>query len=376
MRTPAVAVTTLLLLSACPSPSPIDGPAGPIRPEPPERSVFIRASFDQDPSDFLGRFLPDGIPAENIDETAARVSSRCGKFLTTKTMKASGSFEQTFNASDNVKGSLGVKPFGALNASTTGKAGLLVKYDMTEKMVVKVSDPDAFAQCCEAAPTECGALMIGEFWRGTGTVSQFAGRDNDAGIKGSKGKVDAELTYKDGWAWKRVSSFTDSYFAFRTAAGPEKSTLCQGAWTEEIPQSLDGKYFVGTASVLADEAKAREIALRNARRDVVKYLGEKLTETYSSESSAIEGAISDDTLVNAAAAGVADHVKDRCWSRPVVTSTPEGPHTEIKVLAFFPNGQVKPAEVAAVQTMQKEAVAQKKPAVAAKLQKVAQRLAE
>lgn len=357
-------------------PSPTES-GGVVVPEPPEKSVFIRASFDEDPSDFLGRFLPEGTASEAIDETAARVSSRCAKYLSKKTMSASGTYEQTFNASRGVKGSLGVKPFGSISGSHGADAGLLVKYQMTKKMIVTVADADGFAQCCEAAPGECSSWMIGEFWYGTGTVSQFAGRQNEIGAEVSKGKVDAEISYKDGWAWKRVSTFENAYFAFRTAAGPAagsgRSGLCDSNWSRELPQSLDGQFFVGTAAVLAAEPKAREEAMRNARREVVKYLGETITEEYSGAHSSMDGAIADQTLVTAAAQGVAKRVKDRCWSDATVRSTPEGPYTEIRVLAFLPKSEVEPAQVEAVEAMADAAEKQKKPE-AAKLKALAAKM--
>lgn len=358
-RLPLLAL--VLTLAGCPSnPPKPEVPGSAIVPDPPEKSVFIRASFDDDPSEFIGRFLPDDLAQDRIDETAAKVGGRCGKFLSKKTVNASGTFEQTFNASNGVKGSLGVKPFGSISAGTSSDAGLLVKYAMTKKMLVTVSDADGLARCCESAPAECGTQMIGEFWFGTGTVSQFAGRESDISASVSKGKVDADFSYKDGWGWKRVSSFENAYFAFRTTAGPTKSRLCEGNWQSEVPQSLDGQYFVGVAAVLAPEPKAREEAMRNARREVVKYLGERLTETYSGESSTIGGALADSTLVTAAAEGLAERVKDRCWTQATSRSTPEGPFTELKVLAFFPAEQEKAAQAAAIQAMADTAAVQKK----------------
>lgn len=355
-------VVLSLMLTACVSnPRNPTESGGPIVPEPPEKSVFIRASFDDDPSDFLGRFLPEGIAPEAIDETAARLSSRCAKHLTSRTMNASGSFEQTFNASSGVKGSLGVKPFGAISASHGADSGLLVKYKMTKKMVVAVKDADAFAQCCEAAPGECTSRMIGEFWYGTGTVSQFAGKQTDVEGNVSKGKVDAGFSYKDGWAWKRVSEFEDAYFAFRTVAGPSATRLCHSDWSRELPQSLDGQFFVGTAAVLAPEPKAREEAMLNARREVVKYLGVTISETYAGASTSMGGAIADQTLVGAAAQGVAKRVKDRCWTDAKMRSTPEGPFTEIRVLAFLPNAELAPAQVEAVEAMAEAAEKKKSP---------------
>ncbi len=363
------------LMSGCASaPGPVNpGSSGAIVPEAPEKTVFIRASFDDDPSQFLGRFLPDELAPDAMDENSARVSSRCARFLSSRTVNASGTFEQTFNASGGVKGSLGVKSLGSIGGASTSDAGLLVKYAMAKKMVVTVADPDGFAQCCEAAPGECSSRMIGEFWYGTGTVSQFAGRQDEVDAKFSKGTVDAEIGYKDGWAWKRVSTFENAYFAFRTVAGPQKSQVCQQDWVREPPRSLDGQYFIGSAAVLAPEPKAREEAMRNARREVVKFLGERITEAYAGASSSIDGAIADQTLVTAAADGVARRVKDRCWGDVRVRQTPDGPYTEIRVLAFLPSSELEAAKVEVVDAMADAAEKQDKPA-AAKLRGLASRL--
>lgn len=371
----------LCLLASCAistacsgAPARPDASGGPVVPEPPERSVFIRASFDDDPSDFIGRFLPKDLAPEGIDENAAMIGGRCGKFLDVKTVNASGTFEQTFNASRGVQGSLGVKPFGSVNAGHTSDTGLLVKYQLKRKMNVTAPDPDALAQCCASAPEQCSDRMIGEFWYGSGSVSQFAGRADEASGSGMYKTADASVSIKDGWAWSRVSTFEDAYFAFRVVAGPVKNTICQQRWWEEVPQSLDGMYFPATASVLAPESKAREEAMRNARRDVIRYLGERITETYKGSSSSLGGALEDTTLVEAAAQGLAERVKDRCWTPVTLRDTPEGPYTEIRVLAFLPEGELKRAQLAAVETMAETAQKQNKPAIATDLKGLAEQL--
>ena len=73
------------------------------------QSIFLRASFDDDPSPYIGHFLPDALAPGEIDENNA-VKTRCSEFITFKEVNASGTFDEVFNSSSKVGASLGVMP--------------------------------------------------------------------------------------------------------------------------------------------------------------------------------------------------------------------------------------------------------------------------
>jgi len=342
-----------------PQTSLLDNGGGVLRLSPPDKSVFIRASFDDDPSTYIGRFVPDNAGADAIDESAA-FQSRCSRFIKFRIVGAGGSFEQRFNASAGVQGNLGVKPYGTASAKYSSEAGLLVKYTLKKKMIGELADADAFYKCCEAAPDQCTGRYVGEFLLGEGTVSQFAGSSTDIKASGEYKVATADFAFKDGVAWKRVTEFKDVYFAFRTA-GSKPTTSGSGpcdagdTWVRQIPSSLDGKYFVGTSPLSGMETQARDLAMNDARVQVVKYLGVEIATTFASKSKAIAAAFDDQTLVAAAAHGVATKVKDRCWAKDEMTDTPDGKRHIARVLAFFPEAATKEAQSAAVGAMAEEA---------------------
>ena len=346
----------LLVLAACGTtrpPAPEVTMPGPVRLRAPDNSLYVRASFDDDPTSYVGRMLPAGLAATEVDEGAA-FQSRCSKFVAYKSVKASGTFEQRFNASSGVKGSLGVAGVGGVSGSSGAEAGLLVKYALTQKLIGEVKDPDGFFQCCKAAPEQCTERMIGEFLRGTGTVAQYAGSADEVKAGGSYKMANAALEYKDGAAWKRVTTFEDVYFAFKTTAtgaGAKAGGVCTTDWARRIPSSLDGQYFVGVSPGTGSESQAFELALRDARKQVIRYLGEAIRSRYTETSRAVEGLFDDETLVEASAEGVASLVKDECRGDVETTPTPDGLRHVARVLAFFPASKQAEGMAAATDAM-------------------------
>ena len=324
--------------------------------KPPDRSLFLRQSLDDDPSSYIGRFVDTAVGPDELDEAGAR-QSRCSKYISYKVVNASGSFTQSFNASDGAKGSIGVAGYGEASASSGSSAGVLIKYQLKKKMLGEIKDMDAYVACCEAAQGECTDRYVGEFLYGSGTVSQFAGYEDQFKADGGYQITTADFSFENGAAWKRVTTFENVYFAFKTHGATKGGGLCEAGdpWARTVPQSLDGKFFVGVSPQAGSESKAREYAMRDARRQVIKYLGESIVEAHTNASSLVNDALKDDTYVEAAAAGVAQKVKDRCWSAPDVARMPAGPMTIMKVLAFFPEKELAAAQLAMVDAMAKAA---------------------
>ena len=312
--------------------------------------MYLRASCDDDPSDLLGRFLPDGLARGEIDESEA-MQSRCSRFITYKEVGTGGGFTyaEYFNASRALRASLGVSGVGAASGGFGDEASLLVHYTLAKKMRAVVADPDALDRCCAAAPGQCTEMYLGEFFFGSGKIMRAVGSQIDFEAGGSGSGVSAEVEYKDGVAWKQMTSFDGCYFAFKTARHvPPGGGPCEGEWWTAPPTSLDGQFFIGVSPPAATRDLARSRAMRDARVQVVRYLGEYLTSRMSSRSTALEGYLEDEDLVTNVSEGLAARVKDRCWQPAETVDTVSGTRYLVRVLAFFPREQ---EEAAAAETL-------------------------
>ncbi|GMV43084.1 MAG: hypothetical protein AMXMBFR64_48000 [Myxococcales bacterium] len=316
----------------------------------PKRGFHLRVSFDDDASPYVGRFVPDGLPDDELDETRAR-RTRCSQYISVREVGASGSFDEVFRASTGVSGSLGYAAVAGVSAGMSDEAGYRIRYTLARKLVADVADPDGLDRCCQAAPRECEQRIVGELYRGTGVVYQMAGSEVGVKAQGGYQGVSAGIEYTDGVAWRRGTEFQDAYFAFRTvdvrtAAGP---SVCDGDWDTVVPDSLDGVYFVGMSLRAGSEAQARSLAQRDAATYALRYLGETLRASSGSRTSALSGFLEDEAVVEAAAGGLVEHLQVRCWRAGPPTPTPHGPMVEVKALAFLPNQARKVAEDAAVE---------------------------
>ena len=146
--------------------------------------------------------------------------------------------------------------------------------------------------------SQCSDVFIGEMFRGTGEVYQFAG--SEAGVKAGAQKlrgVDAALDFKQGAAWQRVSKFEDTYFAFRTQAArlgaatsvesAEAEATC--GWAEKVPTSLAGQYFVGGSAPSGSQAAARELAPPHPHPQPGQYPGASTSTTTRAQGTRLEG---------------------------------------------------------------------------------------
>lgn len=343
----SLCLTASLGLMAC-GPSQINRQTLPddsqVRMQAPKKSVYVRASFDDDPSPYIGRFLPTGISTDQIDENAA-AQTRCSKFISYKELKAGGTFDEVINASTGVAASLGVAAVGNISASAGSKAGVRVTYKLTKKMRAEIKDPDGLDRCCKAAVDQCSDLMIGEFLGGTGEVYQFAGSESGVKAAGRQGLNSGDFDFKSGIAWKRASTFDGIYFAFRTQAarlgGSAKARPDDCSWANSVPTSLDGTYFVGMSQPAMSEAQARDYAQRNGRAAVVRYLGEFIQTSTGSTSSAVQGFLKDESKVSTVAKGLARKVKAEKFCPAERQETPDGLMYVAKVLMFFPKAEEK-----------------------------------
>lgn len=343
----------LALFSAC-GPAvvtPVDPVGLPTKP-----NFFLRVSFDQDPSVFLGRFVPPEATAAEIDETAA-MQLPCSKFFTVKKVPAGGvEFDEYFNASTSAAASIGIPGVASGNVSAGRGKVVRIKYTATEKWIANIEDTAGYQRCCMQAPGQCTDRFIGEFLAGTGEI--YAGYTAGAGAGGSYNGVTAEL--KDGVEWRRAVVFKNPvFFAFKTSenrmgVNTAPSGQCQHQFRNAVPKSPLGVYFVGVSEWVPSERSAREFALLDARQQVIRFLGEQIvqggrsTEVTQGQLQALQIAMKDERFMERTSGGLARFVKDECWENEVTTS-PDGTKYLARVLAFIPNEEIDAATKAVLE---------------------------
>ena len=297
--------------------------------------LFLRVGFDDDPSDMIGRFLPDGLGRGEIDESQG-MQTRCSEFITYKEVKAGGTYIEYFDASKGLKASLGVAGVGGVSGGTGDAASLRVKYTLAKKMRPVVEDAAGLDRCCAAAPGQCTERYLGEFLYGTGMVYQAVGAQDDFEAGGSYKGVTAEIDYQDQVAWKRATTFEDVYFAFKTQRHVAADRgLCDSDWLNETPTSLDGTYFAGVSAPAASESLSRESAEEDGRRAALRYLGQFLSQTSADAASVLEGHLEDARVRSAVSEGITRRVQAKCWDVEK-TATPSGNRYTARVLLYFP----------------------------------------
>lgn len=333
-------------------------------------SIFLRITPDGDASDIIGAFLPDDVPDAQVDESAA-VRTRCSQFIKPKRVPASGEYQEVAAASSGAAGKLGVKSVAKVELGGQAAEALLVRYALIEKMQADV-DEDNLQRCCSDAPDQCtkrfiaGALLAdGNYYAAT-EAGSGGGLDSKA-LENLP--IDASVVYESDMKWERKVQFKRQYFAFSTRrslagglassdpkkAGGAAEDPC--AWANSVPTDLDGIYFVGVSNPMPSEKLAREDAMRDARDQVIKFLGEFLAEAQLSATKTVGSAadiqvLMDDTKVKESmSGGIAKSVKDRKWCGPSELGTPSGTKYTMKALAFFPHAEKKSASLLAMKTM-------------------------
>jgi hypothetical protein len=323
----------------------------------PKKGVFLRAGFDADPSDYIGRFINDDVATNDIDETKG-VETTCSQYIEYKEVRAGGTYDEVYQASTSAGASLGVAPV-AQAAGTSGNASagmedsavVRVQYQLTKKM--RGTKTPEYQSCCRENINGCSGRYLAEFWSGTGEIYQFVGSQQQMQADASApATADGSVEYKNGAAWKRAMSFDDLYFAFITADAAISDDDC--SWVDKLPISSEGQYFVGVSPTTATESKARSLAMREARKQAVQYLGEFIKTTSKTKSNAMKGYLEDEELVSSVAEGLAKRVKDDRYCPTETIDSPEGPVYKSRVLAFFPEEDQAEAAKEAVDKVEKK----------------------
>ncbi len=326
----------------------------------PRDGVYLRASFDDDPTHFVGRFISNDVAATDVDENRG-IQTECTKFVTYKEVNASGNFDEYYNSSSEVSANLGIQtpvqevadqaPGGQGNFGQSSGTEIRVQYDLQKKIVANVEDPAGFEKCCNSAPGNCTDTYIGEFWHGTGTIFEKTGKATNADVSAAATQGQGGLQVADGWVWRRGTEFQDVYFAFRVM---DRIATDDCAWANQLPKSDDGQFFVGVSAPSPSEDIARTNAMKNARTQVVKYLGESIVAKSKTNSGVVEGYVQDENVVTSVAQGIASFVKDDRYCKAEKLETPEGLKYKVKVLAFFPQDKQQEAEAATADAVEKK----------------------
>lgn len=314
------------------------------------RGLYIRASFDTDPSIYVGRFIKKG---ETDTSEASAMELSCSQYVTSRVVSAGGvTRDEYFFAASSAAASLGIPP--ALQVGAGGERGAMVRVRYTEnlKMQFDISDAAGFEACCRKAPDQCTDRFVGEFIGGTGKVYYAVGSTSEfkGGAAGSTGV--AELEAKDGRMWRASLEFpNDVYFAFRVAdnvhvGGTDfASGRCDDpglTWDTKPPESSQGRYFVGTSQLLPNEQAARDDALRDARVQATRAVSEGLTyeggskTEWSGTGSAMGSRSSGGSAVENSAGGTVSDSKDVAWCTENVERPTGGSDTRARVLLFVP----------------------------------------
>jgi hypothetical protein len=328
----------------------------------PAETVFLRKAYDTDPTVHLGRFIKAGTATADIDESSTFVTE-CSAYVKPKVVDAGEVFyEEFFNASAAARLSAGIQKVASLSAEAGASSTMKARYTLYKVMQGEVTDPAGFTACCAKGPEMCSDRYVAEFLMGTGATYVGALKDKKLKVDTTPGtaipgldpavfplvEVGADM------AWFRGTTFNKPvYFAFKTAQtnGPSDFEAC-GSWTSVVPRSGSGQFFVGIAPDADGEATGRELALDNAREQVVKFLGEQITtgslkvNQLSGSGAGVASTLTMQASTARAATGVAAFVKDRAWCVQPVTNA-KGNFTSVKVLTYIPNESLAAAAEAA-----------------------------
>lgn len=227
-------------------------------------SVYLRNTFDTDPSTYVGRFVPAGVT--DLDESNTMILA-CSKHITTRFIEGGGvSFTEDLSVSTQVAARIGIPLIADASASHASSRSARAEYRLTGKIVAEIPDPDAFAACCKAQPDQCTDRFIGEFIQGTGSLLHEASKETkiDASGTNPSSGINGAGGLERSAGWKRLAEFPEPvYFAFKVNPTGYAKGACP-KWADEVPTAEGGVYVVGRSDNSRSEQGARNDALGNA----------------------------------------------------------------------------------------------------------------
>lgn len=309
-----------------------------IETTPASRGLHLRAAFDRDASVYVGRFVPRDSIGADLDENRA-LKTVCSEHFHAREVAVNQEMDELVSLSNAASASLGIftgTAGGNGTATATNGKMARVHYTITKKIQVD-ADARALEACCNQHPGACTDRVVGEFLRGTGEIYEATSTARDLSGGGGIPAASLHASYKDESQWKRSNSFEDVYFAFLPVASgaPDPGSQSSCDFCTHLPDDPSGLFFCGVSPPLFDEASGREAAMRSARSQVVKFLGERIETRTDTLSSGAQGLVRSETFTSALARGVASQVKDQRYCSETENS-PEK-RSVYRVLAYVPN---------------------------------------
>lgn len=351
---PALSLCAAALLASC-GPPPAPGRIELPRPKP---NFYMRTGFDDDPSPYIGRFIPDSATPNTIDDAASR-KTECSQYYSIRRVGGGGvTFDEYFAASNAAAAGLNVPTDLPLRAGASGGTGqvLRVQYTLTGKWIGDVSDPAAYARCCAEADGRCTQRVIGEFLEGTGRIY----RATVSHTEGGASTPAAGVEFRDGMYWRETVEFQNPiFFAFKLTPGrPERANspaggACPPEWARRPPRVAHGTYFVGVSEWIDSEQRARDEAMLHARRQLIRFLGQFIRENSErgestrGQAGKLASTVEQTTNLDLAAQALTRFVKDEDWCLES-TQGPDRWQYRAYVLAFLSNEARQPAADAIV----------------------------
>lgn len=310
----------------------------------------MRPAFDADGTALIGAFIPDEVDLDSLDESSL-MRTRCSDFIRPRQVSASGRYNEVFSSGSGGGVRVGLPGIATVKGEFGTTAAVRADYELAGKLQADV-DTAGLQRCCRAYPKQCSMRYVSQALKGRGSIyaatERAAGAGGEGQVPESSIPLGVQVFLKDGLKWQRTASFDGQYFAFglsrySTEAPPEKCS-----WANTPPQDLDGKYFIGVSNPMETEKDARDQAMRNAREQVVDYLGERITQkavelqAVRGVSSALKTELNDLFLRERMSEGVARGVEMRDFCIEYGNTT-TGTRWMSKVLAYFPDSQHKAA---------------------------------
>lgn len=304
-------------------PTLVERPAGLVS----SSSVYLRNTFDTDPSGYLGRFVATG--ATDLDESNT-MKLACSTHITWRFVDGGGvSYSENLNVSSEIGARLGIPVVAQAEGSHAQARTARAQYVLTGKMVADIPDPAAFAACCKSQPDQCSDRYVSEFIQGTGGLFHQASNSTAVSASGTapQAGVTGGVDLARSAEWQRAAEFPNPvYFAFKLSPTPytQGDVDACPAWVEAPPRAEDGVFVVGAADGAKSEQAARDAAMQSA-----------------------QGAARTSTGIGGADLGGATLAlrADEWCVRPQVTN--KGTRYSARVLAFASNEAVATARVQA-----------------------------
>lgn len=230
-------------------------------------SLWLRNTYDTDPSVYVGRFVPAGVT--DLDESNTMVLA-CSKYITSRFIDGGGvEYSEDMKVTTDVALRIGLPVVASGAAGYESSRTARAQYKLTGKLVAEITDPEGFAACCKAQPDQCTDRFIGEFIQGTGSLHHDAERSVELEGKGTNptNGLSGEGGVSRSAEWQRAADFPNPvYFAFKVNPTPYTQGLVNTcpSWVDQPPAAEGGVYVVGSADEARNETNARSSALNNA----------------------------------------------------------------------------------------------------------------